>query len=236
MIRFASASSSGDLDMADPKNAWPKPAYDAGPAQHLHALGVVSIVYNTFEFALFDVFAHHLRIREIANPTIEHLYWGVADNQRTAAIEKIFATHEKDEFVIKTVSKLIDLFSWCYETRNKILHSRFTPPFFAKAESDLLYLSKRAKKSSSINYLTLTVESLQTAADQIQAGSESCYALVNYLIIRDVPSDQRPMSLHRFYAEPPTLPEIPQRPPDLTMRAEGHDPPMPAYLRRSYFS
>jgi hypothetical protein len=50
---------------SDPKDNWPLPHYSPGPPEHLHAFGVISTVYNSFEDSIFAIYRHHLDVLKV---------------------------------------------------------------------------------------------------------------------------------------------------------------------------
>ncbi len=130
--------------MADSEDNWPSWQYRTGPTKNLHALGVISSSYNIFESSLASLFIHHFEIRGVATDLSTGIYWGMAENQRSASITKIFVLHEKDQKTIDCVSDLLLYFDWCKDTRNKLLHATIDAPLFG-AKDDTLYLEAVSK-------------------------------------------------------------------------------------------
>jgi len=46
--------------MCDSNDNWPMPDYSVGPTKHLHAVGVITTLYNSFESSVSVFFRHHL--------------------------------------------------------------------------------------------------------------------------------------------------------------------------------
>ncbi len=44
--------------MHDSDDEWPMPNYSAGPKKHLHAVGVITTLYNSFESSVSVLFRH----------------------------------------------------------------------------------------------------------------------------------------------------------------------------------
>jgi hypothetical protein len=51
--------------MSDADDQWPLPRCSAGPREHLHAFGVISTVFNSFEESLYSLFQHHFDVRGV---------------------------------------------------------------------------------------------------------------------------------------------------------------------------
>jgi hypothetical protein len=139
--------------MTDSNIPWPS-AYNVGPRDHLHALGVISNNYNEFESELFMLFSHHLQIPQ---SVYELFYFSTTECKRLEFIKETFASLEKDSEVTKCVIDLIAYFQWCSEVRNTLLHAMHSPPFFGEPQEGKLYLSKRNKHGSNLNYMKVSL-------------------------------------------------------------------------------
>ncbi|HZL32271.1 MAG TPA: hypothetical protein VFC54_14595 [Pseudolabrys sp.] len=217
--------------MADSEDNWPKWHHRKGPAKSLHALGVISSNYNIFESALFGLFEHHLEIRGVSAEFSKDVYWGMAENQRSAGITKIFTLHEKDQATIDCVEKLLLYFGWCKDSRNKLVHATINPPIFG-GKKDTLYLAKRSgQKAAKINYTALNLQDLRDIADRIYDGSEYCNELKYFLMARDY-TDAQLEDVQGVLAYD-ALPKIPPVPKEIILSEVNHNPPIPPHLRKS---
>src|ERR1700693_4831297 len=112
MIRFASPNWSRDLGMSDPEDTWPKPEYNPGPPKHLHALGVISLCYNSFEAGLARLYNYHLKRRGLPDELTRIYYFGLDEQRRLRAINSVFGEYEKDDAVKDVVRSIINYFEW----------------------------------------------------------------------------------------------------------------------------
>ena len=65
------------LTMSDdqaPKKSWPNDYY-VGPADHLHAFGVLLTAFNSFEDGIFSLYRHHLDLLKVPFPFVETGYF-----------------------------------------------------------------------------------------------------------------------------------------------------------------
>jgi hypothetical protein len=214
--------------MGDTEDSWPLPEYNPGPQKHLHALGAISTNYNRFEARLFVLFAHHFDLKKVPRKITDALYFQANETQRLKNIELAFAECEKEQAVRECVTKLMLYFTWCYETRNHLLHSRHDPPFFGHDERTL-HLAKRVKKTSEQGFLKLNLATLRNVADKVYFGERRCLDLIIHLQLRDTPVEEWNVSMRAL--APAALPEIPDQPRPLEISPIPHTPPPPSYLR-----
>jgi hypothetical protein len=109
--------------MADPE--WP--AYDTGPHDHMHALGVISVNYNLFERSLFRLFDHYVSDRLIYE---ERSYWfrSYDNEQRIAAIQFFSNMWEQEQEVRDCLDHLVRYWFVVTEKRHLLLHSALDRP------------------------------------------------------------------------------------------------------------
>jgi hypothetical protein len=98
------------LLMPETNDQWPLPKYSTAPADHLHALGVVTLNFNTFEFALFRLFSHHLERLAIDIRVSWNLYSALQDSQKAHAIRDMYAVYEPNPIVIDHVAHILAFF------------------------------------------------------------------------------------------------------------------------------
>jgi len=231
MIRFADASGSGNLGMADSEDTWPEPQYNVGPAKHLHALGVISVCYNAFERCLADLYGHHLIHQKIPAGLTDLYYFKLDEDRRLKAINVVFRDYERDENVKAVVKSVIDYFEWAWDARNKLLHSEPYPSIFFQAQ-DRLFLSKRKSRTEpETHYLFPDLPTLRDIANKIEFGKRETAGVIIYLRARDTPSRQ--LQLWMKSTGPHTLPEKLERPDDLKLEPHPYNGPLPPPRRRS---
>jgi hypothetical protein len=98
---------------------WPLPNYGTGPTKHMHALGVISLNYNTFEAALRFILNLY-----VPNETTDFFFDQWNNEERCAAIRHFSQREEKDAEVMDRIDHLLKHFSICNENRNHLMHSR----------------------------------------------------------------------------------------------------------------
>src|SRR5215469_7322053 len=101
MIRLASTCPlSREFVMPSPNNEWPSFTYHAGQPPHLHALGVISSCYNSFERILFDLYLHHLDHKKFPRSLTEKFFLSLAERDRLGALRDVFTALEKNKRVV----------------------------------------------------------------------------------------------------------------------------------------
>src|SRR5690242_18073556 len=94
---------------------WPKPKYDAPSKDKMHALGIISLNYNSFEHTLFAIFRSNL-VGKLDDKFLEFLFGEFNRQQQVESIRMAFSTTESDPEVKDCVQHLLSYFHWCYET------------------------------------------------------------------------------------------------------------------------
>ena len=161
------------LDDQAPKKSWPNDYY-VGPADHLHAFGVLLTAFNSFEDGIFSLYRHHLDLLRVPFPFVEGMYLSLPEDKRIEALQTIFAECEKDPNVIRLVSNLIQYFKWCLDVRNKLAHAESYPISFLGKKPGYWHLTKRiSKKNPDRGYLQIELSSLRAMADKVAYGSST---------------------------------------------------------------
>jgi hypothetical protein len=206
MIRFASASGSGDLGMADSEDTWPLPDYNPGSRLHLHALGVIAVQFAQFERTLEALYSSGARREKMPEALIDLYYFSLNEEKRIEAIRALFNTYEKNPMAKAYVENLLDYFQWCRNCRNQILHAEPYPAMFG-GNPDTLYLTKRVgKQSPKSGYMKFKLPQLRSIADKIRAGVVQSAILNLHLRYRDQSLDAIPARFQAYKREP--LPQI----------------------------
>jgi len=212
--------------MSDPEDTWPEPNYNPGPTKHLHAVGVISSCYNSFEESVFELYQHHPRIQKLPVKLIHLYYRSINERERLAAVKAVFAEYEKDANVISLVENLVTYFEWCWDVRNKIIHAEQYPALFSSVK---LSLSKRiGKKTSERGYMSLDLERIRGFADKIEFGKRHCARMVIYLRVRDVGLAHLSSAYRQYEHEP--LPNKLDVPETLDLSPSPHPLQAPEYL------
>lgn len=89
--------------IGDPVDNWPLPHYSPGPRDHLHAVGVISTVYNSFEECIHMLYRHHFDVRQIPYQLSDFLWVAINQNQRIEALKVVFSNCESDKDVVARV-------------------------------------------------------------------------------------------------------------------------------------
>lgn len=220
--------------MDDLEDSWPMPDYNPGPKKHLHAVGVLSACYNSFEDSLFRLYQHHPMMLKL--PTeLTHLYYTrLSEKERGTAINITFKSYEKEETVREVVWSIVSYFDWCHSVRNTLLHAEPYPPSIFGSQNEQLHISKKkSKQSQETGYLSLDLPTLRTIADLVRQGAKTTSATILFLRYRDIPRKELPLSLRALDPEP--LPQKLDRPPDLILDDRPSDVPDHIYERLSPF-
>jgi hypothetical protein len=194
--------------MSEPIDNWPLPHYSAGPRDHLHAVGIISAVYNSFEDCIHRLYRHHFDVRQIPYQLSDFLWLAINENQRIEALKVVFSNCEKDKEVVTRIDNLIEYFQWCWAIRNMLSHAQHYPAAFS-AKTGKLHLMRISKRNPDIGYAQFDLATLRTMADRIEYGKRHCARLIIYLRVRDLPETR--LRLYAAYADEP-LPEILQVP------------------------
>jgi hypothetical protein len=204
--------------MSDYADSWPQPVYDPGPSKNLHALGVISILFNSFEASMFGLYRHHLDIKKVPYELTNFIHASLNEHLRLDALKIIFDKYENDRKVVSIVDNLIQYFNWCSDARNKLLHAERYPALFVK--QDMLYLCKKKnKKSMETVYMIFDLHTLRETADRINCGIIQSAKVKIYLRVRDIPVSQLSPGYKDYEHEPlpriltvPNVLEVAERP------------------------
>jgi hypothetical protein len=206
MRRFVGFKSSWEDAMSNPPNEWPTEYY-VGPAEHIHAFGVLSTAFNSFEDRLFPLYEHHFRVLSVPYELSEFTFLNLIDHQRLNAINKTFALLEKDSKVVAVIDNLIEYFKWCSDVRDKLAHAEAYPMAFFGKQTNHWHLTKRmSRRDPRQGYIQLSLSSLREMADKVAYGPKHCSRLQIYLRVRDFPRSELPPAYLEYADEP--LPEI----------------------------
>jgi hypothetical protein len=78
------------------KDNWPAPEYNVGKPKLLHAVGVISMNYNAFENALFQLYCLPLDRKKFPRKLTEFQYFSLNEQARLDAIKNLFDAYEKN--------------------------------------------------------------------------------------------------------------------------------------------
>jgi hypothetical protein len=200
---------------ASPQDDWPTDYY-VGPPKHLHAAGVLSTAFNSFEDRLFSLYRHHLDLLKVPYAHSEFVYLHLPEHERLNAIKSIFSECDKDPKVVAVVDNLVEYFQWCSDTRDKLAHAEFYPMSFARKNPAAWHLTKRmSRRNPKQGYMKLELPFVRDAADKVAYGTKHSARLQIYLRLRDIPHSELPRGYLDYANEP--LPEILPIPDSITL-------------------
>jgi hypothetical protein len=221
--------------MCDPEDTWPDPHYHVGPQKHLHAVGVMTALYNTLDGYTQSFFQHYFDKCGVPPTTSSFLFLELNEQKRLDALRRVFTDCEKNDAVREALMNFLKYFQWCWDARNKIAHSERYPASFGR-HKDLHLTKPLNKRSSERGYMTLDLATLRDLADKIRAGIKHAATLHIYLRCRDWPRASWPRGYEAHASEP--LPEKLPIPSSLTLASgpggELKPPPSPKSSRRKY--
>lgn len=189
--------------MADPDYPWPK--YSTGHRDHLQAIGVISLNFNLYEYALIVFFEHYM-----PKPVAEYLFDTMSNEERAGAIRALVKAHEVEPEKREAVEYALTHFAVCAENRHNLLHSHLLG-----GNEDMLAIEKTVRRDHPRRFLEfrLKLGDLRRAADEMWAGFNHALDLWHYL---------QQCAHHRLMVEaaergecpPPTqAPSLPKKPP-----------------------
>jgi hypothetical protein len=190
--------------MTGPSDTWPH--YHSGPSKHVHALGVLSLEFNSFEASFFALFSHHLQTRGIPPDTLWVMFSQLHESKYESVIRGLFEQYESDKAVLDHIDHVFKHFHKCNDSRNTLLHS-----VHHAIAHDALHMQKSIRgKFEPVQVLILPLDRLRRIADAMHDGSLYLGRLVVYLARRDgiLPDAE----ILNGVLGPPTLPEKPALP------------------------
>ena len=81
-------------DEPAPKKSWPFDYY-VGPADHLHAFGVLLTTFNSFEDRNLSLYRRHFDLLKVPFPFVENVYFSLPDDKRIEALFKFLLNAKK---------------------------------------------------------------------------------------------------------------------------------------------
>ncbi len=197
--------------MEDSEDRWPLPNYNPGPSpKHLHALGVISILFSRFQSSVEVLFLDRAESNGASSEIARRYYFNLSEDNRIDALKIIFAS-EQDDALRDLIYNLIEYYGWCQHCRNQLLHSEYYPPAFGSIEDEVV-LSKRVSRSSSkTGYIRLSVRELRSIADKIRAGLFHCAGLHLYMRYKNSPKEKIPVPYRVYVDVLPEKLEVPQK-------------------------
>ena len=195
--------------MNEPKH-WPEPNYSAPPVELMHALGIASLNYNSFEHVLFAIFRVHLLDRNVPSEFSGFIFGELNRQQQIQALKEVFETCEKDPIVIERISDLLAFFSWAAQARDMLMHSH--QDTFSDPKEGRLALAKRSRDNfAKFNFMSLSVLYLRAIADDMHRGYLFALNLFAFL-------ESRAGRMPGFLSQLAPLPNKPQIPKPLKLK------------------
>jgi hypothetical protein len=69
---------------------WPVPKHNPGPAEHLHAIGAISLTFANFQASVEGLYQSAMAEWNVPRPLIEFFYQSLNEEKRITAIRTIF--------------------------------------------------------------------------------------------------------------------------------------------------
>jgi hypothetical protein len=165
--------------MCDSNDNWPMPDYSVGPTKHLHAVGVITTLYNSFESSVSVFFRHHLDLLKVPQKVTEFMFHELNEQKRLEALGLVFTNCEKDPDTLAVILNLLEYFQWCWDARNKLAHAEHYPKSFGRLTDELNLTKQISKRNPTRGYITLDLATLRDIANKINRGIRQAARLHN---------------------------------------------------------
>jgi len=216
--------------MAGLDDKWPKfDRFNPGPKDHLHAVAVICVCFNSFERILFDLYIHHLDRKKYNRIISEQYYLSQDEQKRIGLLITVFEHYEKRRKVRDAINNLADYFKWCFNVRNSVLHGENYPTLISSS-TDLNLVKRLGRRSTTVGYLSLNLPALRYLADRVEDGRLQAAKINIHLRFRDTPASRRSRMLREYGLEP--LPKKLSVPEPLVLSERPHIGPRPQYVPR----
>jgi hypothetical protein len=102
--------------MSSIEDTWPPSDYEAEPPEHVHAIGVIALLYARLQSIMDSLF-----LIRASSDWAEKYYYMLSEDKRSDAIREMF----KDDAlgVVEAIGNLVKYFDWCRACRNNLLHA-----------------------------------------------------------------------------------------------------------------
>lgn len=198
------------------------PTYLVGPAEHLHAVGVLSAVFNLYEDEFFDLYLHKANLKGVPYDVTSKSYFSLQEHQRLELLRTVFKACESDDRVLTLVDNLVAHFNWCSNVRNNVIHAQPYPsPLFFK-EARLSLIKRHSKRNPAFRYGFFSLEEVRSFADRTREGFDQCIRILVWLKIRDIGVAKLPKGYDQFADDP--LPSVLFIPPQVELTESPHTP------------
>jgi hypothetical protein len=197
--------------MEETEDRWPLPVYNPGPSpKHLHALGVISIIFSRFQSSLEVLFLDRAGRNGVDSEIAKRHYFSLSEERRIDAIRIVFAS-ETDPNLKALIDNLLDYYMWCQHCRNQLLHSEYYPPALSPLKDEVVFSKRVSKSSSKTGYIKLSLRELRYIADKIRAGLLQCARLHLYMRYGNYPRETIPTAYLMYVDEIPGNLDVPQK-------------------------
>lgn len=198
------------------------PHYQVGPSEHLHAVGVLSAVFNAYEDEFFDLYLHKANLRSVPYEVTSKAYFPLPEHQRLELVQTVFHACESDTRVLELIDNLVDHFNWCSKVRNNVIHAQHYPsPWFSR-EPRLSLIKRQSKRNPVFRYGFFSLEEVRSFADKMREGFDQCIRLLIWLKVRDIGVPKLPKGYEQFEKDP--LPSILAIPAAVELTESPHMP------------
>ena len=177
-------------------------------AEHIYAIGRISVNYNELEAQLLAFIQHY---DSSPNELTAFLFEKVPSNSQTEWLKKMMALRGNDLEAQVPIQHFISACDICTANRNLLIHSRI---WAYRVSEDSLITSKRTRKTGAEKGDEFSLDVIRRVADEIQfwrgyGGHISAYLTRSALSREKLPSDWKLIG-------PSTLPGKPSLPINLT--------------------
>lgn len=153
------------------EDTWPLPTYNPGQPKHLHALGVIAVLFAQLERSVESLYHAEAQRRNVPQDLIDLYFYTLNEEKRLEAIRLIYGDYKtKHPQMHVLISNLLEYFHWCRNCRNQLLHAENYPAAFG-GDPETLYLTKRiGKQNPRSGYIQLKLPKLRSIADKMRDG------------------------------------------------------------------
>jgi hypothetical protein len=155
----------------DDDDKWPSPEFTVGQHNHVHAIGVISLLTAQFERSIDSFHAHHWRDQNAPDDLIDLYYHSLNEERRLEAIRAAFDKFERDPAVRRTLENLVLYFKWCRDARNNLLHAEHYPASLGGNPAFLYLIKRTGRQSSKSSYMKLSLDNLRATQAESELGS-----------------------------------------------------------------
>lgn len=184
-------------------------ALDAS-ADHVHALGAITMQYNLLEYSIVFLLDEYLKTPfSISEAVFDRL----TNRQRIDLIRQTVETLEMDAVALSQVQHTLKCFEICCENRNTLMHAIH---YNTNHLMQTLTFRKKSSSKSHDLFFTFTLEELRQVAEDMYHSLNHLIAVVKVLEARN-PTDRATISDDQTWPEKPAKPRKlnPHQPPQV---------------------